>query len=92
MRVEARAAPLRGTKNHLGREQRTKFVSVSSVLRRAANEFVRPVKVPDEAGGAELGDGGGWEIEGVEWDSVGSIIFHAASMTEGVGHQRSNQK
>jgi len=46
----------------------------------------------DEPGGAEPGNCAGWKIEGVERNPVRSIIFHAASMAERVGHQRSNPK
>jgi hypothetical protein len=48
--------------------------------------------VPDEAGGAEPGDGGGWEIEGVKRDSVRSFNFHAVSMAGQGGHPLSKAK
>jgi len=83
---------LRTRENQFGREQRTKFVSVSAVLRRAADEFVRPVEVPDEAGSAKTGDCGGREIEDVKRDFVRSFNFHATSMAEQVGHWLSKLK
>jgi len=73
-------------KYDLGGEQRAPFSGGGAVVRSAADEFVWAVEVPHEAGGAEPGDRGGLKNEGVEWDSVRSFNFHAASMTEGVGH------
>ena len=67
-------------------------MSGGAVLGRASDEFVGAVEVPDEAGGAEAGDGGGCKIECVERTPVVACNFHADSMAQGVGHWRSKAK
>lgn len=87
-----RCAPGRGGENHVRREQRTPVSGGGAVLRRAADEFVGAVEVPDQAGGAEPRNGGVWENEGVARYCVCAFDFHAASMAQGVGRRRSKAK
>ena len=85
-------APGRVRENHFGRKQRTPFAGGSLVVMRAADHLVSAGKVPDEAGGAEMSDGGGFKIEGVEQGPTYSFIFHAASMTAPIGQGLSKAK